>query len=146
MSEKRTEPSALTLERTFDATPKDLWEAWIDPEKYARWHHPTPGVELVIKEWDAQEGGRVVFDMPVPEGEANRQEWVFQTLEPHARIVMGAPDAPFLIDVTFRPEDDGTKMVLEATGLPPEHEEMATEGWNAGFDKLDDLLASHEPV
>lgn len=140
-----TDPSTLTLERTFDATPKQLWEAWSDPEKYARWHHPTPGVDLIIQAWDAQEGGRITFDMPVPEGEANRQEWVFQTLEPPSKIVMEAPDAPFLIDVTFQPEAERTKMILEATGLPPEHEDMATEGWNAAFDKLKDLLAGHEP-
>lgn len=32
---------ALHLERDYDATPEEVWEAWTDPERLARWLAPA---------------------------------------------------------------------------------------------------------
>ncbi|GEM_PF-3434549 len=131
----------LRLERAFDASPADLWAAWTDPRQYAKWFNPAPGMDLVVHEFDVRVGGQIRFDMPQPDGNRNPQEGVFHVLSPHTRIVSGSPDKSFLLDVRLVPEGKRTRMVVEVTGVPPEYHAMATQGWNAGFDKLEALLA-----
>ena len=136
-----TPTQTLRLERTFDATPAQLWAAWTDPQQYAKWFNPAPGIDLVIHEFDVREGGQIRFDMPQPDGNKNPQEGVFHALRPHHEIVSGSPDKSFLLKVRFEPEGKRTRMVVEVTGVPPEYHAMATKGWNAGFDKLARLVA-----
>lgn len=134
--------SALRLERTFDATPQEMWAAWTVPEQYAKWLNPTPGHDLVIHEWDLREGGTIRFDMPQPDGNPNPQSGVFHVLEPYTHLVSGEPDKSFLLDVRIQPVGE-TKchLVVEITGLPPEYREPATIGWGQCFDKLEKVLA-----
>jgi uncharacterized protein YndB with AHSA1/START domain len=136
---KTTKPPTvptLKIERVFNASPERLWAFWTDPQKYAKWLNPAPGIDLVIHEFDVRPGGRVRFDMPQPNGDKNPQEGVFHSLDPYHEIVSGAPDKSFLIKVTFEPEGNKTRMVVEVTGVPPEFLDGAMTGWNAGFDKL----------
>lgn len=127
----------LRIERTFDATPQELWAAWTDPTQYAKWFNPAPGIDLVIHEFDVRLGGKIRFDMPQPGGSRNPQEGVFHSLTPHSEIVSGAPDRSFLLVTRFVPvAARRTLCVVEVTGVPPEHHAMASVGWNAGFDKL----------
>lgn len=131
----------LTLERTFHATPRELWDAWTEPEQYAKWLNPAPGHDLVIHEWDLRPGGKVRFDMPQPNGDLNPQTGVFHELEPEKRLVTGEPDKSFLLEATFEPVDDRrTRLVVNVTGIPPEYREPAIIGWNQCFDKLAGVL------
>jgi uncharacterized protein YndB with AHSA1/START domain len=135
MSATATTPT-LTLERTFRATPERLWRAWTDPAQYARWLNPSPA-DLVIHEFDVRVGGKIRFDMPQPDGNPNPQEGVFHVLEPHRRLVSGDADKTFLLEVRFEPvAEKQTRMRVTITGVPPEWHAAATQGWNAGFEKL----------
>ncbi|MFO1536012.1 MAG: SRPBCC domain-containing protein [Thermoplasmatota archaeon] len=144
----KTTPAAptLTIERVFNATPERLWSYWTDPTKYAKWLNPAP-LDLVVHEWDVRVGGKVRFDMPQPNGDRNPQEGVFHVLTPYTEIVSGDPDQAFLITVRFapigKPEDGKTRMTVQVKGVPPEHHAMATQGWNAGLDKLERLATRH---
>jgi len=142
MTSKTTPKSVPTLkiERVFNASPEKLWQYWTDPKKYAKWLNPAPGLDLVIHEFDVRPGGRVRFDMPQPNGDKNPQEGVFHTLKPYSELVSGAPDKSFLIKVTFEPVGKKTRMVVSVTGIPPEYFDGATQGWSAGFDKLERLI------
>lgn len=131
---------ALTVQRIFDATPKKLWSYWTDPEKFAKWFNPAPGLDLVIHEYDARPGGRVRFDMPQPDGNKNPQEGIFHVLKPYREITSGAPDKSFLIAVRLAPAGKKTRMTVTVTGVPRAYHEGARKGWNAGFDKLEGLL------
>jgi uncharacterized protein YndB with AHSA1/START domain len=131
----------LRLERTFDAKPTELWAAWTDPKQYAKWFNPAPGIDLVIHEFDVRPGGQIRFDMPQPDGNKNPQTGVFHVLTPFTHIVTGSPDKSFLLDVRLVPVGKATRVVVEVTGVPPEYHAMATQGWGAGFDKLEKLLA-----
>lgn len=147
MSAQQTTPApTLTLERTFLATPERLWSHWTDPQKYAKWLNPAP-IDLVIHEWDLRPGGKIRFDMPQPDGNLNPQTGVFHEIVPHKRLVSGEPDKSFLLTVTFESVDaKRTKVVVEAKGIPPEWHAMATAGWGAGFEKLEDEVAAEESV
>lgn len=131
----------LSLERTFAASPEELWDAWTDPRLYAKWLNPAPGLDLVIHEYDVRPGGKVRFDMPQPDGSKNPQEGMFHTLEPHKRLVTGSEDRSFLLTVEFLPQGPKTRMTVRAQGVPADFHEPARKGWGAGFDKLERLLA-----
>lgn len=139
------QPKTLKLERTFDASPKELWAAWTDPKQYAQWFNPA-GLGLVIHEFDVRPGGKIRFDMPQPDGNKNPQDGVFHTLNPYTEIVSGAPDKSFLLHTRFVPVGSRTRVVIEMTGVPPEFHENATQGWSAIFDKLDLELAKHTAI
>lgn len=130
-----TETQTLTLERTFHASKEDLYNAWIDPEIYKDWMNPA-GIPLVIHEWNAEEGGKVAFDMPQPDGNQNPQTGMFHVLDPYDRIVTGEPDKSFLIEVEFIAQNGDTTMRVTITGLPPEYREPAKQGWGVCFDRL----------
>jgi uncharacterized protein YndB with AHSA1/START domain len=132
----------LRLERTFDASPTDLWAAWTDPKQYAQWFNPAPGIDLVIHEFEVRPGGKIRFDMPQPDGNKNPQEGIFHSLSPYTQIVSGSPDKSFLLTTSFVPvSSTRTRLVVEIVGVPPEYHAMATQGWGQGFDKLEKLLA-----
>ncbi len=138
-------PVSLKIERLFDATLKALWSYWTDPKKLAKWFNPTPGMDLVVHEYDVRVGGRVKFDMPQPDGNRNPQEGVFHVVKPDKQLVSGARDKSFLIDVAFVAVGKKTRMTVTVTGVPKEFHDGATKGWNAGFDKLDGLLHGPSP-
>jgi uncharacterized protein YndB with AHSA1/START domain len=135
-----TQAKTLRLERTFDASPEELWSSWTDPKRFARWFNPAPGHDIVVHEWDPRPGGKARFDMPQPDGNPNTQEGVFHTLTPYSLLEQGAPDKSFLIAVHFEPAGARTRMRVEVTGVPPEWHAMAAKGWKAGFTKLDAQL------
>ena len=133
-------PKSLKVERIFYASPQALWSYWTEPEKFAKWFNPAPGIDLVIHEYDVRVGGRVRFDMPQPDGSRNPQEGVFHVIRPHREIVSGAPDKSFLIAVKFVAIGKRTRMAVTMTGVPRRLHVGAAKGWNAGFDKLAGLL------
>lgn len=146
MPTKTTQMPKLTLERVFDATPERLWTFWTDPKKYAKWLNPHKA-DLKIQEFDVRVGGRVKFLMPLDDGTEMPNEGIFHELSPYTRIVTGDPDKSFLITVTFEPlPGSKTRQVVEVLGVPSEHHAAATQGWGAGFAKLERLLAAEAPA
>lgn len=139
-------PPQLKLEREFNATPDRLWTYWTEPAKYAKWLSPQKA-DLVIHEWDLRVGGKVRFDMPLDNGQVNKEEGVFHVLDRPKRLVSGNADRTFVLDVTFTPLDGGkrTKLTVLIDGVPADWHSAAQQGWGVGFGKLDALLAKGEP-
>ncbi len=139
-------PKSLTVEHVFDASPEELWSAWTDPEQYKKWYNPAPGMDLVIHEFDVRVGGRIHFDMPMPEGRGgNSTKGIFHVVEPKKRLVFGAEDKSSLNDVTFKPEGKKTRVIVVWSSTrpemgSPEMQEMATMAWKSSAAKLERLL------
>ena len=47
----------LRIERVFDCTPDELWDAWTTPEEFARWINPFPGLDAEVPVLEARPGG-----------------------------------------------------------------------------------------
>lgn len=136
----------IILFHTFDATPKELWEAWTDPKMFAKWFNPAPGFDCIIHEYDVRIGGKIRFDMPQPNGALNTQERIFQVLDPYKEIVTESPDRTMAIRTLFEKTGNKTKMIIEVTGVPPEYQAGASEFWNGGFKKLENILIQNRNV
>jgi uncharacterized protein YndB with AHSA1/START domain len=138
--------TSLTVERVFDATPEELWDAWTDPEQYRKWYHPVPGMELVVHEFDLRAGGRIHVDMPLPGGNAHTTRGIFHAVEPHRRLVFGAEDGSELHEVTLAPAPGGTRMTVTWTSASPGMQapgsrQRALMAWESSSGKLERLLA-----
>lgn len=115
----------LTLDRTFAATPAEVWDALTAPERIPRWFLPVSG--------DLKVGGRYQF-----EGQAGGD---ILACEPPQRLSTTweyGGDVSWL-DVTLTPTDAGTLLTLEHTApVSPETWEQFGPGavgigWEQGL-------------
>jgi uncharacterized protein YndB with AHSA1/START domain len=144
--------SAIQVEiaRTYDATPEQVWAAWVDPEQVARWWGPdcfeTPLDTVVI---EPRPGGR--YDLTMIDTNSGtaypvRQE-IVELSAPELLVLRHEPmpehglHEPIVTRLEFHREDGGTR--LEVTGGPYNAAmgPNAEQGWGEQLDKLARLLA-----
>jgi uncharacterized protein YndB with AHSA1/START domain len=143
--------SHVNIERTFDASPAEVWSAWTDPVQLAQWwgpdgfHTPVESVDL-----DLRPGGHLHMSMIQTENGTDypiRFE-VVEAVE-HELLVLFSPAQPELglnTDTTTRIEfsDQDGKTLMKLTDGPYEGNfaDMTNQGWSQQFDKLVRLLAA----
>ena len=63
-----TSETSLRVERTYDASPEEVFDAWTNPEVLRRWWAVHPEGTTPIAEVDLRVGGRYRLSMESPEG------------------------------------------------------------------------------
>jgi uncharacterized protein YndB with AHSA1/START domain len=150
----------LVITREFDAPPDLVWKAWTEPERMMQWWGPRNFTAPVVK-LDLRVGGKCLLCMRDAQGKDFWSTGVYQEIVPPQRLVMtdsfadeqgnavpasyyGFPDdfpLEMRIVVTFEDLGGKTRMTLRHEGMPAgDMENMAGQGWNEQFDKLDELL------
>jgi uncharacterized protein YndB with AHSA1/START domain len=147
-------PEAATrveLTRTYDATPQQVWEAWVDPAQVSQWWGPdgfeTPLDSVVI---EPRPGGR--YDLTVVDTRSGTSFPVIQEIleasAPELLVLRHEPMPehglfdPIVTRLEFHAHDGGTR--VEVTG-GPYNEAMgpnAEQGWSEQLDKLARVLAA----
>jgi uncharacterized protein YndB with AHSA1/START domain len=141
------------MEKVFDCTPDELWEAWTNPSEFARWISPFPGLDAEVPELDARPGGRVRFTMIGPDGARYPEEAVFQVVDrPRKLVLLQANEHrndifrgfPLTMRVRFEPLGKQTRMHFEHSGYPQNFPmDEAKRGFTACFDKLEGVVRAH---
>jgi uncharacterized protein YndB with AHSA1/START domain len=123
MSKRQTVHDTFTIERTFAATPARVFAAFADPEAKKRWFGGPPGWEATRWDMDFRIGGHDHSVGRPPGGPVISMESTYHDIVPAERIVytyvMHVDDAIMsvsLASVEFRPEGQGTHMVLTEHG------------------------------
>ena len=137
---------SLTIRRRFKATPERVYRAWTDPAQIARWFGPG-GIAVVEAKFEARAGGHYMIHARSPEGEDHRVSGTVREAIPNSKVVytwawQSTPERQSLVTVEFKPDGDGTLLVLT-------HEQFFDEGardrhnmgWNAALDKFEAYLA-----
>lgn len=138
---------SLTIRRRFRAPPARVYAAWTEPAQIARWFGPGK-VTVVEAMFEARPGGRFLVHARSPDtGEDHRVSGTVQDAVPNEKVVytwawQSTPERQSLVTVEFKPDGDGTLLVLT-------HEQFFDEpardrhnmGWNAALDKLEIYLA-----
>jgi uncharacterized protein YndB with AHSA1/START domain len=75
---------ALVLRRVFDATPEQIWKAWMTPELLQQWFVPRPWTLSDIQ-LDPRPGGVFNFVMHGPDGERMPNSGIFLEVVPGKR-------------------------------------------------------------
>ncbi len=144
----------LVISREFDAPREQVFRAFTDPDQLARWYGPVgftvprDGVDI-----DARAGGHQHFVM-VKEDDPKLTSPVnvrfLEVVENDALIgteeFIGVPGLQEPTTMTLRIEfaeagANRTKLVIQQGPYAAAMEQMAKDGWDSSFTKLDALLA-----
>ena len=132
----------LTVRREIAASPKDLFDAWLDPAKLAVFMRPSD-IKRSVAKVDPRVGGAFEVLMhtssgPIPHTGTYREidrprRLVFTWNSDHA----GNIDS--MVTVEFRPVGKATEIVLTHEGLPSKAEvDGHTKGWTSILGLLDE--------
>lgn len=143
----------LVLTRTFDAPRELVYRAFVDPHQLAQWFGPVGwSVPRETVEIDARPGGRERFVM-VNDSDPSQRSPVDATFEEvvENELLVGSEEwqgvpgqegGRMRMRLEFHDEDGKTRIVLRQGPYTPEIEDMARQGWESSFTKLDALLAA----
>lgn len=140
----------LTLQRTFNASRKLVWEAWTSAEHIAEWWGPR-GMITKVTELDFRVGGKWQYVMTAPDGSDYPSEGIFTEIVEFEKIVSSADFAPVtsevIITALFEDLGDKTKFTFSVTHPTEEYcrqqEKMGVmNGWGSNFDGLEDYLGT----
>src|SRR4051812_5898228 len=136
----------LRLERTFDAPPDVVFDAWTDPEVLERWFAVDPDWDTPEADVDLRRGGRYPVPMRAPaSGAEHTVEGEYGEVDRPSRLTYtwSWVDNPMdtFVTVEFQARGDATNVVLTHTDLPGEESRAQHEhGWNACLDNLDERV------
>ena len=137
----------LRIERTYQASAEEVFDAWTSPEVMRRWFHPAPDWDTPGAEVDLRVGGRVRVAMRRPDG-TRAEAWGEYTLidRPH-RLAMtwtfnDDPSNEQLIELSFSESGGSTTVLLVNSGISTgERRDAQNWGWNGCLDELERILA-----
>jgi uncharacterized protein YndB with AHSA1/START domain len=122
-TERSTTHDTFVLERSYPAAPARVFAAWSDAEAKLSWFAASapPVQEYVL---DFRVGGREFNRVAVPDGPTYTYEARYEDIVAANRIVysyyMLCDDVRISVSVTtveFRPEGEGTRLVLTEQGV-----------------------------
>jgi uncharacterized protein YndB with AHSA1/START domain len=137
----------VRIERTFDASAADVFDAWTSPEVMRRWLHCGPDWETPTAEVDLRVGGRVRVVMRMPDGTEAGMGGEYTLIERPRRLVMtwtfdDDPSHEQLIELSFTESEGSTTVLLVNSRIPSgDRRDGQDEGWNACVDELGRALA-----
>jgi uncharacterized protein YndB with AHSA1/START domain len=138
----------VRIERTFDASAEEVFDAWTSPEVMRRWLHCEPDWETPEAEVDLRVGGRVRVVMRRPDGTEVESRGVFRVIDRPHRLVMtwtfsDEPSNDQLLELTFSEADGSTSVRLVNSGISTDHRrEAQDEGWRGCLRELGRLWSA----
>lgn len=138
----------LTIEKTFNAPLKLVWEAWSQPEHIAHWWGPK-GMETKVLEHDFIVGGHWKYVMQMPNGGEFITEGIYSEIIEHKKIVTSADFKPMTegveLHVHFEEAGEQTKfsfkVIHETEAYCKQQEQMGFyNGWGSTFERLDEYV------
>ncbi len=122
MSDRSTVHSTFALERTYEAAPARVWQAWTDPAEKRRWFGP-PEPAKAEHELEFRVGGLERMTVQAPNG-AYKFVARFQDIVEGERFIhtyeMYLDDARISVSVAtvvFEAAGDGTKLTMTEQGV-----------------------------
>jgi uncharacterized protein YndB with AHSA1/START domain len=154
----------VVLERTYPATPEEVWELWTTPQGIEAWWGPD-GFVVEVEVLDLSPGGEMVYTMRAIG--ADQIAYLVSAGMPQATthtIVITEVDPPrrlaYVNMVDFIPETDtyevativefegvdgGTKLTLTLEAMHDQQwTDLAVAGWTQELDKLRTALTGKE--
>ena len=138
----------LTLERTFNAPIKLVWEAWTQPEHIAMWWGPK-GMDTKVIEHDCRVGGKWKYIMVMPDGKEFIADGEYSEIVALKKIVTSANFKPMTEGVEMYAlfEENGDKTHFTFNVVHPTEEYCKQQeqmgfynGWGSVFNRLDEYL------
>jgi uncharacterized protein YndB with AHSA1/START domain len=135
-----TSETSLRVERSYDASPEEVFDAWTNPEVLRRWWAVHPGGTTPVAEVDLRPGGRYRLSMEGPDGARHTVQGEYREVDRPNRLVYswqweldaGSLGPASTVTVEFRTEGARTAVVLNHEGLPDaDSRNRHAQGWAA---------------
>lgn len=155
----------VMIDKTFAASPAELWSLWTEKEPLSHWY--GPGVETVIHSLEVKPGGFWQVEMRMPQFSSFQRAEYIEVTAPQKLIFDMAmtdadwhpvpnpqmPDWPDIIrhEVTFSATDAGTHLHLSCAPFGASEAQIAcfmsvaggmAKGWGAGMELLEQMLGN----
>jgi uncharacterized protein YndB with AHSA1/START domain len=146
MSQADEASTAVSTERLISASPREVFAAFRQPDRLARWWGPG-GFTSTFERFEFRPGGRWVFVMHGPNGASYPNESVFREIEPDARIVIEHVVKPwYRLTVTLADHGDQTRLAwvqeFETPEIASKMRRISEPANEQNLDRLQSLLAS----
>ena len=138
--------TTVRLERTFEATAEDVFDAWTNPEVLRRWWVVNPAWRTPVAEVDLRVGGGYRLSMEDPDaGTLHTVRGEYREVRRPERLVYswcweegeGQIGHVSTVTVEFLEAGERTTVVLEHSDLvTPESREQHRHGWEACLEML----------
>jgi len=137
--------AAVVVRRRFAASPERVFDAWLDPERAAKFLFATPTGQIVRVEIDARVGGRfLIVDRRPDVGEAEHYGRYIEIDRPRRLVFDFAVDQYMRettrVTIEITPDGSGCELVLTHEGVPPDYAERTEGGWTMIVDGLEAAL------
>ncbi len=147
-------PEPAVVRHTFDASPSEVFEAWVSAELIEQWWGPE-GYTTKVLALDATQGGQFSFEMTAPSGESCRMTGSYREIKRPTLLVIdmadhcniGLPESiePQLASSVLRVEfvELGAKTEVKLTHSPLNsgYSALAAASWGQALSKLSSLTA-----
>lgn len=156
-AERRSPPEELTLTRIFDAPPKVVFDAWIDPRQLEQWWGPG-GFTTTLKTWDPRPGGAILLDMNAPNGVVYPMGGEFMEVSPPGKLAFkssaldeeGIPIFENMNVLVFAEEGGKTRLTLHVRVLSKrpgadQYLKGMKAGWTQSLDRLGGIVIGRSP-
>jgi uncharacterized protein YndB with AHSA1/START domain len=147
--------TSLHLERTFDASPEEVFDAWTNPEVLRRWWAAGPTWRTPVAEVDLRVGGSYRLSMEDPEtGTVHTVGGEYREVRRPERLAYswrweqddGSTGHVSTVTVDFLSEGECTTVVLEHIGLAtPESRDQHRHGWEGCLENLQARIFTGAP-
>jgi uncharacterized protein YndB with AHSA1/START domain len=134
-----TDSTTLRLERTYDATAEEVFDAWTNPEVLRRWWMVDETERTPEADVDLRVGGAYRLSMESPGADSRLTvRGVYREVARPQRLVYtwaweeqdGSTGHESTVTVSFVQEGERTTVVVEHAGLPDAaSRERHSEGW-----------------
>ncbi len=142
-------PGGFTIERTFKAPARKVWEMWTTKAGLEKWWIP-PGWTSTVTHLDLRLGGRYEITMKSSR-QTIRNHGIYMEIEPMRRlafiwnydIFLALGEKPYDVPITveFQEVPGGTRMIFTQGPLAtPEFTEGSRQGVLSNFNKLEKAL------
>ena len=140
----------VVIRRTIDATPEQVFQAWVDPQMIEEWWGPE-GFRSTVEFLDLRVGGAFRFAMLSPTGSEGGTAGIILEMDPPRRLVFEMtehcncdlpPDADAqlesaIVAVDFVSKGSSTEVVVEHTGLSSAAiGGRINDGWTSSLSRL----------
>jgi uncharacterized protein YndB with AHSA1/START domain len=146
--ERNDEGCVLEIEHVFKASIDDVYAAWSDPKRLAKWWGPQ-GMTCPVCDWDPVVGATYRTCMQSPTGEQYCVGGKFMDVTPPSRLAftwMWKGDGPSggvdtLVTIDLEAIGDATRLKLTHERLADEESaKNHSDGWSSSFLDLASIL------
>lgn len=136
----------VRIERTFAASPEDVFDAWTSPEVMRRWFHCAPDWETPKVDVDLRVGGKVRVVMRMPDGTEAGARGEYVVIDRPHRLVMrwtfdDVPSNEQLIELSFSEAGGLTTVLMVNSSISTDERRDAQEtGWRGCLAELERVL------